>query len=232
MKKLYRKFWNICSCWLPAVTIGAILLILLSLVDIQTDGIHAGSVVLPIRTGGSTVDWVWATALSITLPVLYFLSILIFLWERKSTWWRMAGFQLQLVLVVLVPVLISVGSFQAMMRFLLLTAGSAVILNGFLLLFGWLLGSRLISASIMILLQLCAPALANLHAFHDLLPGWWGKLAVFLYRELPIYLKISAMWDELDWAALLPDLILAALVMGYAWIVHKMEDRTRLEASD
>ncbi len=230
--KSYRKFWTNCKRVLPAVITGTGLLVLLLMVDIRPDGIHAGSIVLPVRTGGSTVDWAWASALSMTLPVLYFLSTLLFLWERKQTWKRLAGFQLKLILVVLLPVFISLGSFHAMMRFLLLTVSSAVILNGFLLLFSWLLGSRLISASIMVLLQLCAPALAYLYAFHDMLPGWWGKLSVFLYRELPIYLKISAMWDELDWAALLPDLILAILVMIYAWTVHKMEDSKRAEVLD
>lgn len=227
----YRKFWTICKPALPGLGAGVLLLVVLSLVDIRSDGIHAGAIVLPIRTGGSTVNWVWASALSMCLPVLYYLTILVFLWERRKTWLRVAAFQGQLILIVLLPVWISFGSGSDMLRFLFLTVCATIILNGFLLLFSWLSGSRLVSGIIMVLIQLAGPALAYLYAFHDLLPGWWGRLAVFLYRELPLYQKMGAMWEELDWAAILPDLILAILVMGYAWVVHCLEDRKGPEQS-
>ena len=224
--KWFRQFSNNCKPWTWAL-IGACLLLLITW-PIRTgpEGIAVGSMVIPLAAD-SVANGVWRLLSSGSIVVSTFISLL--LYAREETAFtglrRVAVFQLMFILPVLVTGLIRLGHMDSMFRLFMLYSANAIILNGFLLLFAWLFSSRLASAIVLVCFQLMGPILLYLGTFYELLPGFWGKLGLFLYREVPFHQKITAMWSQVDGGALWPDLSLAVLVILFGCIVTFMRHR-------
>jgi len=194
------------------------------------EGIAIGSMTIPLAAD-SVANGVWRLLSSGAIVVSTYVSLLLYVREETAFGGlrKIALFQLLFILPVIITGLIRLGHVDGMFRLLMLYGSNAVMLNGFLLLFAWLFSSRLASAILLLCFQLTGPVLVYLGTFYELLPGFWGKLGLFLYREVPFYQKISGMWSQVDGAALWPDLSLAILVVMFGWVVTLLRQRESLQ---
>ena len=221
--KWWKQFYNTCKPVFWSVSATIVLLLVSWPLVIEPDGIVLGQLMIPLRTD-SVITGAWGLLISMTLPLVSFLGILIFATrENRNAVLSLFYFQLLFLVPILITGLLKLGGPASALRFVFLYVAFGIVLNGFLLLFSWIFSSRFGAGVVMMVIQLTGPGLLYLGNFHDMIPGWFGKMGLFLYRELPFYQKFSAMWEQMDHYALWPDVSLGILILGFAWIVSRMD---------
>lgn len=221
--KWWKQFYSTCKPAFWSATATLLLLLVSWPLGIEPDGIVLGQLMIPVRTD-SVVVGAWGLITSMSLPLVSLLSILVFATrDNRNAVVSLFQFQLFFVIPVLITGLLKLGAPAIALRFLFLYGCCCVVINGFLLIFSWMFSSRVGAGVLMLVIQLAGPGLLYLGNFHDMIPGWFGKIGLFLYRELPFYQKFSAMWEQVDHHALWPDFSLGILILAFAWIVSRMD---------
>ena len=219
--KSWKKFWPGCKriVWILVPTI--IVFTMLIPLSISPAGIRLGNMVLPVRVNGNLVNAVFGSAFGGLLPILTWISLILYGGEVKRPFVRLAIFQAGLLVILLLPLSVKLRQVPPS-RMLLITIIFLFTLDSILKLFSWLFrGSRTIAAVVMACIQLAGPLVMYMNDFRDFFPPALARMASISYLEFPFYQKAIALLKEGSLSPLIPDLVLSIVVVliaaGLQW---------------
>ncbi len=197
---------------LPTVVVFLILIPL----SVSPAGVQLGNMALPVRVNGNLVNAVFGSAFGALLPILTWISLILYVGEVKRPFVRLAIFQAGLLIILLLPLSVKLRQVPPS-RMLLITIIFLFTLNSILKLFSWLFrGSRTIAAVVMACIQLAGPLVMYMNDFRDFFSPVLARMASISYLEFPFYQKAVALLKEGNLSPLIPDLILSIVVVGIA----------------
>ncbi|NOY22202.1 MAG: hypothetical protein GXO70_01665 [Acidobacteria bacterium] len=224
--KLWKKLWADCKpcVWILFSTI-VVFLILMPL-SVSPAGIRLGNMALPVRINGDIVNGIYSSIFGALIPVLTWISLILFAGESKRPFVRIAIFQAGLLAIVLVPFSFKLRHLPSFHTFLV-TIIFLFTVDGILKLFSWLFhGSRTAAAVAMACIQLAGPLVLYMNDFRDFFPPSLARMASISYLEFPFYQKAVSLLKEGSLSPLIPDLILAIVILGISlWIHVKQRDK-------
>jgi len=192
-----------------------VFLILIPL-SVSPAGVQLGNMALPVRVNGNLVNAVFGSAFGALLPILTWISLILYVGEVKRPFVRLAIFQAGLLIILLLPLSVKLRQVPPS-RMLLITIIFLFTLNSILKLFSWLFrGSRTIAAVVMACIQLAGPLVMYMNDFRDFFSPVLARMASISYLEFPFYQKAVALLKEGNLSPLIPDLILSIVVVGIA----------------
>jgi hypothetical protein len=148
------------------------------------------------------------------LVLTTYLNLLFFISKDEKRELLMFGFSYYLFFVVYISAFISFGFFSIGKTFFLFSS-NLIILYGFLLIIEKLFKSTVLAAVIVMLFQLAGGGLTYLFEFSDMLSKKIAVIILCLYGVVPVYQKISFILQNNSFKLLLPDLIIAVIVVSY-----------------
>jgi len=171
---------------------------------------------LPVSVNGNLVNAAFCSAFGALLPILTWISLILYGGEVKRPFVRLAIFQAGLLAILLLPLSVKLRQLPPS-RMLLITIIFLFTLNSILKLFSWLFrGSRTAAAVVMACIQLAGPLVMYMNDFRDFFSPALARMASISYLEFPFYQKAVALLKEGSLFPLVPDLILAAVVVTIA----------------
>ncbi|RLE17769.1 MAG: hypothetical protein DRJ14_05565 [Acidobacteria bacterium] len=214
--KLLKKFWPGCKpCLWVFIPMVVVFLILLPL-SISPAGIRLGKMALPVRVSGDMITAVYGSIFGALLPLTTWISLILYGGVTKRPFVRLASFQSGILIIVLLPLSVKLRQLPSF-HMLLVAIIFLFTLDGILQLFTWLLRDRRTGAAVaMACIQLAGPLVMYLNDFRDFFPPTLARMASISYLEFPFYQKAVALLKNGSLSPLVPDLILAAVVVAVA----------------
>ncbi len=214
--KLWKKFWIGCKpcVWILFPTL--VIFLLLMPLSISPTGIRLGNMALPVRINGDIINGIYSSIFGALIPVLTWISLILYAGESKQPLGRIAIFQTGLLVIVLLPLSVKLRHFPSFHTFLV-TIIFLFTLDGILKFFTWLFrGSRTSAAVLMACIQLAGPLVLYMNDFRDFFPPSLARMAGISYLEFPFYQKAAGLLKEGSLSPMIPDLILSIVVVGIA----------------
>ena len=223
--KLWKRFWPIYKSYVWILLLTVVVFLVLIPLSISPAGIRLGSMTLPVRMSGDMVNAVYGSIFGALLPLLTWISLILYAGDSRRPFVRLAVFQAGTLAIVLIP--LSVKLRQMPSFYMLLVAIIFLFtLDAVLKLFTWLFrGGRTGAAVTMACIQLAGPLVMYLNDFQDFFPPSLARMASISYLEFPFYQKAVGLLKEGSLSPMIPDLILAIVVVV---IVAALQLKNRL----
>ncbi|NOZ13671.1 MAG: hypothetical protein GXO69_08515 [Acidobacteria bacterium] len=211
--KSWKEYWPKCKFCVRVLLFSiAVWLILLPL-SISPAGIRLGRAVLPVRLSGNLIQAVYSSIFGALLPLLTWVSLILYAGVRKRPLLRLFSFQAGLLVVMLMPLAIKLRQMPSFHMFLVVFV-FLFTLDGILKLFSWLFkDSRTAASTALACVQVAGPLIMYINDFRDFFPPSLARMASIAYLEFPFYQKATGLLKEGGLSPLVPDLILAAVVL-------------------
>ncbi len=223
--KSWKKFWPGCKPFLWVLLPTVVVFLIMIPLSVSPAGIRLGSMALPVRVNGNLVNAVFGSVFGVLLPILTWISLILYGGEVKRPFVRLAIFQAGLLVILLFPLSVKLRQVPPS-RMLLITIIFLFTLNSILKLFSWLFrGSRTIAAVVMACIQLAGPLVMYMNDFRDFFSSALARMASISYLEFPFYQKAVALLKEGSLSPLIPDLALSIVVVGIAAVL-KFKNRS------
>jgi len=214
--KSWKKFWPGCKPCLWVLLPTVVVFLILIPLSVSPAGVRLGNMALPVRVNGNLVNAVFGSAFGVLLPILTWISLILFAGDARKPFGRLVAFQAGLLVVFLVPLSIKLKQIPSL-HALLVTFIFIFTLDSILKLFSWLFrGSRTGASVVMACIQLAGPLVMYMNDFRDFFSPALARMASISYLEFPFYQKAVALLKEGSLSPLIPDLILGIVVVGIA----------------
>ncbi len=222
--KSWKKYWLSCNPYFQVVLPMFVLFLAMLPLSISPTGIRWGTAVLPVRMGADMIQTIYGSIFAVLLPFLTWISLILYAGETNRPLLRLAGFQFAAAAVILVPLVLKLRRFPPA-RMILVTVLFLITLDGILKLISWLFrGSRTAASVVLACVQLAGPLIIYLNDFRDFFPAAIARMASIVYLEFPFYRKATGLLKGGSLSPMVPDLILAIVVVGVAAVL-KLRNR-------